>query len=338
MESISYNCNDSGVKKLTDAMVSIIIPVYNLESVIDRCLDSVLAQTWPNLEILVIDDGSYDQSRKIIAEYAKTDERVRLFSCTHAGVSSTRNVGIQKASGEYLLFVDGDDQIAPDMVEKYIDAFTEKDDIVLGGIRIRETGISEIVLSPDPGTCSRKEFIKKLCNDTSGLYGYTAGKMYRRSLIDHYHLLFPLDMNAQEDLSFALSVYAVAEHINCICYAGYYYFRAHIRRQVPVIMLIRNQMKLFDLASVEGLETDKVARRIHDLVYTAAYHAKDVHQINELIKIPGLKKYLEKHIHESNEKKFVIKQMIHDRGTIIHYYFRCRAFIRKCLIGRKENA
>lgn len=335
MENISHTSANSGIKKLTDTMVSVIIPVYNLQPVIAGCLNSVLAQTWTNLEILAIDDGSNDQSGEIIAEYAKKDKRIRLISCAHAGVSSARNTGIQNANGEYLLFVDGDDEIAPDMIEKYVDEFSGKTDIVLGGIIIREVGVSEIILSPDQGTYSRNELIKKVCNDKNGLYGYIAGKMYRRSLINKYHLIFPINMDAQEDFNFALSAYAVAERINCICYAGYYYFRAQIRRRVPVFFLIRNQMRLFDIASSEGVEADAVVRRIHDLVYTAAYHSKDVPQINELIHFPGLKKYLKKQIHESYEKKFVIKQIINDRGMIVYYYFHSRAFIRKCLLGRK---
>ncbi len=316
-------------------MVSIIIPVYNLESTIAGCLDSVLAQTWTNLEVLVIDDGSRDQSTSIIAEYAQIDKRVHLISRMHSGVSSTRNTGIQNADGEYLLFVDGDDQIAPDMVEKYVAAFTEKTDIVLGAIKILETGAPEIVMSPDQGIYSRNEFVKIMCNDTRGLYGFAAGKMYRRSLINCHHLLFSVDMDAQEDLSFALSAYAVAEQIHCIRYAGYFYFRAHTRRLVPPTFLIRNQMKLFDLASTEGINTDEVVSRIHQLVFVAAYHAKDLSKINDLMRIPGLKKYLRIRNHESWEKRFVIRQVLYERGTVISFYFRCRAFLKKVLAGRK---
>ncbi len=334
MESVTHYHTDSALMKSIDMMVSVIIPVYNLESVIARCLDSVLAQTWTNLEILTIDDGSNDQSAAILDEYAQSDSRIRLISCVHSGVSSTRNTGIQNANGEYLLFVDGDDQIAPDMVERYVSAFEDKTDVVIGAIRIIETGVPEIVVSPDQAVYSRNEFVKRICSDKSGLYGYTAGKMYRRSLINRHHLLFPADMSAQEDLYFALSAYAAAEQIQCICYAGYCYFRAKTRRQVPVVFLIQNQMKLYDFASSEGYAADEVIRRIHQLVFAAAYHAKDIRQINELMTIPGLKECLKKRCLETWEKRFVNNQMIHGRGAVILFYFRCRAAFRKCLTGR----
>jgi len=97
--------------------ISIIIPVYNVEPYIRKCLDSVINQTYTNLEIICIDDGSTDNSGKICDEYAKQDNRIKVFHKANGGLSSALNMGLKKFTGEYLGFVDSDDWIEPDMFE-----------------------------------------------------------------------------------------------------------------------------------------------------------------------------------------------------------------------------
>ena len=92
-------------------MISVIIPVFNAEKYLRRCLDSVLSQTYENLEVILVDDGSTDNSGSICEEYAVIDKRVRVFHQVNAGVSSARNQGISLVSGEYLTFLDADDYI-----------------------------------------------------------------------------------------------------------------------------------------------------------------------------------------------------------------------------------
>ena len=98
-------------------LISVIIPVYNVEPYIRKCLDSVINQTYKNLEILCIDDGSTDSSGKICDEYAEKDNRIRVFHKENGGVSSARNIGLKKFTGKYVGFVDSDDWIEPDMYE-----------------------------------------------------------------------------------------------------------------------------------------------------------------------------------------------------------------------------
>lgn len=102
-------------------LVSIIIPVHNVEKYLRKCLDSVLAQTYPSLEILVVNDASPDGSEAILAEYAAKDERVRIFTLSsNQGVSAARNVGLDMACGKYVQFVDSDDQLASQMCEHLV--------------------------------------------------------------------------------------------------------------------------------------------------------------------------------------------------------------------------
>ena len=100
------------------AKVSVIVPVYNVESYLEECLDSIINQTFKDIEIILVNDGSTDSSPKIMELYASKDSRITVLNQPNKGVSAARNAGIEQASGEYFLFVDSDDMIVPDAIEK----------------------------------------------------------------------------------------------------------------------------------------------------------------------------------------------------------------------------
>lgn len=101
--------------------ISIVVPVYNLQDCIERCVKSILAQTYTNLEILIVDDGSTDNSRQVIEKLAESDSRIVSIFKDNGGVTSARLTGVEKASGEWIGFVDGDDEIEPDMYRLLLD-------------------------------------------------------------------------------------------------------------------------------------------------------------------------------------------------------------------------
>ncbi len=98
-------------------LISIIVPVYNVERYLEKCINSIIAQTYDNIEIILVNDGSTDDSTSIIARFEKVDSRVRSYSQDNGGLSAARNTGIDNAKGRYIAFVDGDDYIHPRMVE-----------------------------------------------------------------------------------------------------------------------------------------------------------------------------------------------------------------------------
>ena len=102
---------------MNEKLVSVIVPIYNVEAYLNRCIDSIVNQTYKNLEILLIDDGSTDYSGKICDEYAKKDKRITTIHKKNGGLSDARNVGIEKANGKYITFVDSDDYIDIDYIE-----------------------------------------------------------------------------------------------------------------------------------------------------------------------------------------------------------------------------
>ena len=106
-------------------LISIIVPVYNVEKYVTKCIDSILAQTYKNIEVILVDDGSTDKSGSICDEYANKDKRVKVIHKKNGGLSSARNAGIKKATGNYLIFVDGDDYINPIMTATLFEDLTE---------------------------------------------------------------------------------------------------------------------------------------------------------------------------------------------------------------------
>lgn len=98
-------------------LISVIVPIYNVEEYLPRCLESISNQSYKHIEIILVDDGATDSSTKIIQKYVQKDERMRAIHKTNGGLSSARNRGIQEAKGEYLTFIDADDYVANDYVE-----------------------------------------------------------------------------------------------------------------------------------------------------------------------------------------------------------------------------
>lgn len=120
--------------------VSIIVPVYNVEKYLERCLDSLINQSFHDIEILAINDGSTDRSLEILKKYESTDNRIKIINNSNVGVSETRNIGIMESKGEFIVFVDSDDWIDKDMIEKmYKFMVNEKSDMVISTY-IREFG------------------------------------------------------------------------------------------------------------------------------------------------------------------------------------------------------
>ena len=106
-------------------LISVVVPVYNVEKYIDRCLNSIINQTYRKLEIIIVNDGSTDNSRKIIDKFSKMDSRIIVIDKNNGGLSEARNVGINAATGDYITFIDSDDFVSYDYIE-YLYSLIEK--------------------------------------------------------------------------------------------------------------------------------------------------------------------------------------------------------------------
>lgn len=197
--------------------VSVIVPVYNNEKYIKKCINSIRTQTWKDLEILVIDDGSSDDSGNILEKLAETDTRIRLIHQKNAGVAAARNKGLDLSSGTYLVFVDGDDFLAPDYIEKFLICAREKNaELVICGLTyVDETGktLKKII----PGTYKR--FVKE---EWTARISAVCSHFYKRSLWEKYQVRFQ-DGERGEDMPISLLFSALCDKICTLSECGYFY-------------------------------------------------------------------------------------------------------------------
>ncbi|MDQ1143763.1 glycosyltransferase involved in cell wall biosynthesis [Bacillus sp. SORGH_AS 510] len=125
-EEMVYNRKDLQMGK-SEIKVSVIVPIYNVEKFLSKCIETIINQSYKNLEIILVDDGSPDRSGEICDEYAAKDKRIKVIHQKNSGVSSARNAGINAATGDYVCFADGDDYLMPDYVEYLMDLAVRND-------------------------------------------------------------------------------------------------------------------------------------------------------------------------------------------------------------------
>ncbi len=193
-------------------LISIIIPVYNAGKFIERCLQSLLGQTYSNIEILCVDDCSHDNSCELINEFVKKDNRVKLFqNKENSGPATTRNVGLDNANGEFIMFCDNDDEYKPTMCEVMVNTLI-KEDVDLGICR------SEIFnLDLDIGAYNYTNKIpleRQILNQDNrvAINVFVWNKIYKKELIDKYAIRFP-DGLMGEDTAFIIMYCAVAKSV-----------------------------------------------------------------------------------------------------------------------------
>ena len=161
---------------MDEKLVSVIIPAYNIEDYIGRCLDSIISQTYKNLEIIVVDDGSRDHTGEILDNYAKKDRRIKVIHKENGGVSSARNKGIEVAEGDYIGFIDGDDLIEPEMYKTLVDLLEEENaDIAHCGYQM---------VFPDRVDYYHNTGKKKIQTTEEGLKDLLSGEMIEPGLVN----------------------------------------------------------------------------------------------------------------------------------------------------------
>lgn len=340
--------------------ISIVIPVYHVEEYLKQCLDSVLAQTYQNLQIIIVNDGSDDNSYQIIEQFQRMDSRIEVICQDNQGLSAARNTGICAANGEYIIFIDSDDFIAPDFVETLYREIKENaaDFAVCGFVIVDEDGLERIIKNDkqmgvnEKSTLKQsidKENIKAFKNDTMRIDILTAeefwtkyesnehlycvvawNKIYRRSLFDE--IKYEVG-KLHEDEYILHEILRRVKRIAC-CYVPLYYYRTRKKsivnsssekRSVYIIEAYLNRMDYF-------LE-EKNYERLHYTFQEIADILEPLNQSqNEVMKLTKrLKKILKDALKQPISPKFRSKAMVFLIDT--RFYYEFRTFVRK----RKEN-
>ena len=184
-------------------MISIIVPSYNSEKFLDNCINSLIAQSYNNFEVIVVNDGSNDGTESKVNSYVEKYDNIRLITQANQGVSAARNTGIENAKGEFILFLDSDDYIDDGMLEELM-RHIEKYNPDLVCCEILDQNSSEIaknVFSSNESFCcnTRDEIGRRLFFIRTGS---AVGKLYRKSIIEKYNLRFKIGVNLAEDFIF----------------------------------------------------------------------------------------------------------------------------------------
>lgn len=211
--------------------VSVIVPVYNAESYLQRCIDSILNQTYTEFEIILINDGSKDNSGKICDEYAQKDTRIKVIHQKNSGVSKSRNVGLQAASGDYILFVDSDDYISPDMIEKLVQkAVVNKSDIVMCNYCIdKGDDIFPVFMKYNGAYISSQQVKDGLLylyytDNHIGLYSL-CNKLFKKSIYSLNDICFDVSLKRGEDAWFVFQCLKYCDRVDYISDILYFYYQ-----------------------------------------------------------------------------------------------------------------
>lgn len=222
--------------------VSIIVPIYKSEKNIRRCIESIINQTYSNIEIILVDDGSPDKSIDICKEYSSRDTRIKVIQKQNGGVSSARNIGIKNAKGDLICFVDSDDEIDCSMIKYFIEKYNEG---LYDFIFSNYTSIVSKGSEVETHNLLVKEFNGEITDFLNVFEEYSVnnnllntpwGKLYRRDIIEKNKIKFPEDISVGEDKIFVLHYLNYCKKISCIpkCLYKYYVYSKSTLSSKPV--------------------------------------------------------------------------------------------------------
>ena len=181
--------------------VSVIVPVYNAERYLERCVNSIFAQTFTDYELILVDDGSTDASGRMCDDYARSNPQVRVFHQTNQGVSAARQAGLNTAAGQYVIFADPDDWVEPTMLEELYEVAIKNDaDVVICDFWINSSESEGDRKYQNLRALSPDSVLRQLISGE--LHGFTWNKLYRSSCLKKHHVAFPQGINYSEDLWF----------------------------------------------------------------------------------------------------------------------------------------
>lgn len=185
-------------------LVSVVVPLYNKEQWVARCIHSILSQSYDNIEVLVVNDGSTDQSHQVVA--GMEDRRIKLFDKPNGGVSSARNYGIAQALGEYIAFIDADDEWNTDHIRLLVKGFHDHSDAVVMANSFCE---SHCLARKCEAHFVQQDILADLSQNKFSLH--IGSTMYRKSFLEEHHIRFNEQMKMGEDVNFMLRVIVLGE-------------------------------------------------------------------------------------------------------------------------------
>ena len=253
--------------------ISIIVPVYNKQRYVARCISSILGQSYKEFELIIVNDGSTDESKKICESFS--DERIRLIDTENGGVSRARNQALDVADGEFVLFVDSDDWVERDYVEHLIrDAEGKNFDLMIFGLtRVYQDGSTKKVEMPD---WSEEQFYSQYMylQDvlSVGITGFVCNKMIRRSFINKHAVRFDRNVRMAEDVNFYLDILFHNPKIMTSRECGYFYLQeadnsSFFQKNVDFFALMNVWKKCYMMLDSKGFGDGDNRQRLYQKIF-----------------------------------------------------------------------
>ena len=241
-------------------MISVIVPIYNVEKYLEKCIQSIINQTYRNLEIILVDDGSTDSSGEIADKYKNLDNRVKVIHKINGGLSDARNKGCEIATGEYISFIDSDDFVAENYLEKI---YRPDEEMVIGGVaKVDINGkVIERICPYLDGNVYIEDMAKTFYKEqlATGIYGFVSSKLIKKSVIEKNKIRFDSKINLAEDYDFFLKIYGCIEQVWFTDYTGYYYEQETIN---SAITMDDNKIDFFEQINIQK-KTKSFLRKNH---------------------------------------------------------------------------
>lgn len=307
MEHIGKGKNNVELKS---SLISIIVPIYKVEDYLDRCISSLINQTYKNIEIILVDDGSPDGCPLMCDDWAKKDKRIVVIHKKNGGLSDARNAGIRIASGEYLLFVDSDDYIDADTCEAFIKMADKTNVDIVVGEAVQETSAGNFEMKRtdliEGKVYKNTEFIKKAIRAREW-YAPACFSLYRRNIYKENHLEYAKGL-LHEDLEMQPRVFLAAKTVSYL----HKYFYHYVIREDSITSTAeretngRDLMKIFSEWKIifDNVEDEELKRLLYGYLVKQYLHTVRTLKMTEKIDIPGI------------SKKFIIKNGLNFKEKI----------------------
>lgn len=287
--------------KETD-LITVVIPVYNVEAFLEKCLDSVIQQTYKNLEIILVDDGSTDCSGKMCDEYAEKDSRIKVVHQKNKGLSGARNAGIEISKGEYITFIDSDDFVSEEFISYLYNLAVRKyaDVSICSSIKFyeeNETGLGHTVV--EERVYNAQQALEDMLY-RKNVTAYACGKLYRTTLFNE--IRYP-EKQLFEDLNTTYKIFDLAKVITWSSKKLYYYRQ----RNNSIVNSKFNKKKLSVIKA--GLEIKDFVEKKYPEIYNAAVSKVFISAVDQYRKIPNSIDY--------REEKIFLKKIVKENSVCV---------------------
>ena len=271
-------------------LVSVVVPVYNVEKYLDRCVQSVVNQTYENLEIILVDDGSTDKSAPMCDSWAKADSRVKVVHKKNSGLGMARNTGLESACGKYIFFFDSDDYVNVETVEKCV-ATAEKNnsEVVIYGLcdvyDDGKTSEKEIVTYKTVyvGDEVKNEVLPGMFTYSMGFGISSCGKMYSLSKIKELNLKFKSEKEIiSEDAYFILELFSHINNVSIIKESLYYYYKRSNSLTHSYKADRQKKNDVFLIKCIELAHQNNLSQQVIDHI-TARYHMYSITAMKQIV-------------------------------------------------------